>query len=844
MRRQTSVSITAISLFMVAAPLFLPAGAARPAVDDACAAPPPARGEALPTDTRLLQKVTVHANLQKLSDLLTWLSKTTGVTLLARMEVEDERVTVWAEGQPLIEFMRDLRHLHRWYWSRSKQEGQWVYSLWQDAQSRAREEADLQRLAMEQQRAFAENLQARVRALGASDAELKRLGRDDPYLVVQMKHPVVRGAYQLFASLSPDQQAQLTEGRAPSRYGSYGEILNAFPRESKTADPYFNDREWTGQFEPRGDIVSLSYTEMTEAQRAMLRDLLSGAAARLRFDAEQERQRYPGDSQYHPLDWQAQHVGSADPATATLTFFRWGDPNGQALCARVDFQTGGRDWVIYSNIAGPPGLYKDTVQNNGVGHVPGSSPEVERLLAGVVPPPAKAPEAAPPPPASPPDPVLDAPLSFTWLLPLRDYLREKRYQFQTAEVMAALHQAIRRPMVLDGLPRGLEQKKAEGPVFRWQKRSRRELLHRFFPGWPYHVREGTLFLEDPERVKTRLHQIPPAVERYLAAMKAPFTLDDIALIARSLTPWQIVKLHEFLPNGAIDQTLAAQELLQLYGELSPEQRATLPRGLAFAGLTPPQQALFLRSAQRQRAFTEPWRFQRGGLQMALGPSPIKDDGRGGPARNVSRALFRLRFDEEDSQSFPIDLFPPSRLHQGGPALAELVGRPFPFDAPTWHDPSTGEAGGGWKPARTDPRLRHKPLVIVFGWPFVQPYAGTAPPPATVDLARALAARLRGTGVTVVHIEIGPPPPEGAASPAAASSSPLLLLHERGDVNGQPFDSAGQGWFLSQSPTVFLVGGDEVIRGVIEGRQVWDAAAIEQAARRLVHAPGPVTKATR
>src|SRR5262249_55049592 len=152
-------------------------------------------------------------------------------------------------------------------------------------------------------------------------------------------------------------------------------------------------------------------------------------------------------------------------------------------------------------------------------------------------------------------------------------------------------------------------------------------------------------------------------------------------------------------------------------------------------------------------------------------------------------------------------------------------RPFPFDAPTWRDPSTGEAGGGWKPARTDPRLRHRPLLILFGWPFVQPYAGTAPPLTTEAWGRRLADRLRGSGVTVVHIGIGPTPPEGVSSSAPAVSSPFLLLHERGDVNGQPFDSAGEGWFLTQSPTVFLVSADERIRAIFEGPEVWNAATL-------------------
>src|SRR5436305_2711873 len=95
----------------------------------------------------------------------------------------------------------------------------------------------------------------------------------------------------------------------------------------------------------------------------------------------------------------------------------------------------------------------------------------------------------------------------------------------------------------------------------------------------------------------------------------------MALLARSLSPWQVVKLTSHLPAPAIDQLLAAQDLLKLYGELALAQRAGLSAGLPFASMTPPQQTLFLQFAQRQRPFVEPWRFQHGALRLATGPAP-------------------------------------------------------------------------------------------------------------------------------------------------------------------------------------------------------------------------------
>jgi len=127
------------------------------------------------TDARLEQQVWVHATNQRIADLLAGLTRATGVTLVAHLEVADERVCVWAENHPLKDLMRDLRHLHGYYWSRSKSGGQYAYSLWQDAQSRAREEAEVQRLALDEQREFQEDVWKHVKALGASHAEMERL---------------------------------------------------------------------------------------------------------------------------------------------------------------------------------------------------------------------------------------------------------------------------------------------------------------------------------------------------------------------------------------------------------------------------------------------------------------------------------------------------------------------------------------------------------------------------------------------------------------------------------------------------------------------------------------------
>src|SRR5207245_1804522 len=136
----------------------------------------------------------------------------------------------------------------------------------------------------------------------------------------------------------------------------------------------------------------------------------------------------------------------------------------------------------------------------------------------------------------------------------------------------------------------------------------------------------------------------------------PMTLDDMALLARSLTPWEVTRLQQYLPYEAIDQILAAQELLKLYGELAPVQRNLLPHGLAFAALTPPQQRLFLQFAQRQRPYVEPWRLQSGGLCLTHQPPPPHNPHDEHAISPLARRLFQVQFQDTDVQPFPVDLY--------------------------------------------------------------------------------------------------------------------------------------------------------------------------------------------
>jgi hypothetical protein len=775
-------------------------------------------------DPRLQQKVTIHAKGERIADLLAWLSKATEVTLTPRLEVADERVTIWATDRTLMDLMRDIRHFRGYFWSRSKRGGKLVYSLWQDAQSRAREEMELQRLRVEAQREFQEDVRRHVAALSASEEELARQAQDDPYFVAQMKHPVIRAGYELLAVLPSDQQAHLLQGQTPSRSLSAGEDLLFFKTENRPGDPFFDPPEFGGSFAPLGDVVTLRPQEMTPAQRAALKGIFQGAARHLKREVES------GPEGLTDLNRVKLHVAeAADLDSTTVSLFRWGGPSWQGLSLRLDFQSEGRGWGLYSNLALPPDsqkFYNDMLRKGEFRMWPGAQEEINRYLAagkgnGRSSAPAKRPSAV-----GPPDPILDAPISVTWPMAL---LRGEQW-LPAGEILDRLHRAIGRTVVSDGLPGGIVPSKGREPVFRWEKRSLRELLDYFFPGSEIRMVGDAVLIQDPNGLRRRLDRLPPAVDAFLKAKKAPFSLDDMALLARSLSPWQIARLNASLPPRSIDQLLAARELLKLYGELAPSQRAALRSELPFARLTPVQQELLVACAQRYRPFLEPWRLQRGGLRLVQTAAPKRSEQLDGVRPAVARMLFQVRFEENDRQSFPLDLFPPrERLWDRRPV--EWVGKPFPFPTYTFNYFRPG------RPALLDPRVRKKALVMVMSWPYAAPFVGSRPPAGVAAWTTSLAEHLRGTGLPVVDFAIG----RREETEAEGSRHPnLIRVSEPPGDNEQPFVNLPMGGkFLHASPTVFILDRDEVVRAVFEGPDAWDTAAIERAARAVSPVAPPV-----
>jgi hypothetical protein len=783
--------------------------------------------EAPATDARLQQKVIVQATGLRIADLLERLTRATGVSLMARMEVADEKVSLWAADRRLMEVMQDLRHLHGYYWSRYGAAGKHTYALWQDAQSRAQEEAELQQWVVDQQRAFAERIERAVRMLNAGDRELKPLAQQDPYSIVQIKHPVLRSAYRLFAALAPDQQAQLTRGQTPSRGIAAGHLLEVSLLDSSPNDRYWTPRSSLASWAPRGDMVTLKAAEMTPAQRAAVAAIVREAAAQWERDATRARGLPALDQeQRHAYQIsQARTLAAADLQTAAVTLFRCGDPGWQTLSVRVEVQSGVRSWMVHSTIglsSEAREFYNRQLHRGEFDLWPPGQAEVDRLLGHDSRRAAKVPGATEPTSAPPqPDPILDAPVSLAWPLPARELERS----LNSGEILAALHRDIRRPLVVDTTRVHISQLLSCPAEFRAERRPLREILQQVAPGVEYRTYGGAIFISDPQRLRGRLNALPRSVEALLQARTGPFTLDDMALLARSLSPWQITKLGDYLPRRAIDQLIAAQELLKLYGELAPAQRSALTQGLPFSALTPPQQQWFLACAQRQRPSMEPWRFQHGGLRLLTETAPSTDyDGLQGPARPVARMVFQVSFPEDGPQSLPIDLFPQKTRRGINSSPSEWVGKRFPFLS---HSPIRGS----WKAALADERLRKKAMVLILSRPFVDPYVGLQPPPATDPWVRTLAERLRDTSVTVVHVRV----PGWDTTPPLRDEPDLphlIQLRDDGESNGQPVDASGDGRWIAQWPTVLVVGSDEIVQAVFEGQEVCSVDAIERAARQL------------
>ena len=83
--------------------------------------------------------------------------------------------------------------------------------------------------------------------------------------------------------------------------------------------------------------------EMAPEQRAAVAAVLQGALQEQQREAQESRRQDPSNTHYPGfLEWNGKAPAAPDLESATLSLFRWGDPNWQGLSLRVEFQSGGR----------------------------------------------------------------------------------------------------------------------------------------------------------------------------------------------------------------------------------------------------------------------------------------------------------------------------------------------------------------------------------------------------------------------------------------------------------------------------------------------------------------------
>jgi hypothetical protein len=171
-------------------------------------------------DPRLDRKVTYSASALRIADVLTELSKSTGVVMAAGSDnndwmVYDRKVTVFVTDMRLGDLMRELAGILRFHWSRGGDEGKWTYRLWQDKQQWQEEESlrdsaedAMQRKAREKR----ENAVADLVNLGSlTSADADKLKAADPWRYVLATEPLGRDVAEFIHSF-PDARSAFVQG--------------------------------------------------------------------------------------------------------------------------------------------------------------------------------------------------------------------------------------------------------------------------------------------------------------------------------------------------------------------------------------------------------------------------------------------------------------------------------------------------------------------------------------------------------------------------------------------------------------------------------------------------------
>lgn len=121
--------------------LTAPDTAPPPVVDQPAVLPAPSPLRSLAQDERLAKAVTLRCRRRPVADVLTEITRQTGVTISAASEVAEEPVVVYMHDRPAREVMQHLAEHFNYQWRRGTANGETVYELYQDAASRRQEQA-------------------------------------------------------------------------------------------------------------------------------------------------------------------------------------------------------------------------------------------------------------------------------------------------------------------------------------------------------------------------------------------------------------------------------------------------------------------------------------------------------------------------------------------------------------------------------------------------------------------------------------------------------------------------------------------------------------------------------
>ncbi len=181
------------------------------------------------TDQLLAQKVTLHITRKSVAQILSVLSKQTGVDLRAGVnqqdwQVRDRRMNIYCKDLPLSNLMNSIARVMKFKWSREKTKtGVYAYRLYMDRKTLLDQEAQT---AREEERRLKAETERRRKALetyaslaNVSDSDLAKLRSENPFKYLVATSGLAKPMSGLFAE-APSLFQALASGQAANLQAS------------------------------------------------------------------------------------------------------------------------------------------------------------------------------------------------------------------------------------------------------------------------------------------------------------------------------------------------------------------------------------------------------------------------------------------------------------------------------------------------------------------------------------------------------------------------------------------------------------------------------------------------